>query len=261
MHQLRRAVHVAASTRDGVRGELQIGVLVSLTSGFLHRTLREFHKRHPGIRVSLQEGSAEESLLRVATGELDISFVPGEPRLSGRNAVLLWTEGIYAVLPAEHPLAAREEVSWAELRKETFLVGQHGTGLEVHAYIIRKFAAFGPGPRIEVHDLSREDLMNMVAMGYGVTLASASRIASANPGVVFRLIAGKAERLASSAIWSLNNSNPALVHLLSLINEIGAIDKSGADKTVRNVLAFLLSLQAVGGTWLGERAQILDLFL
>ena len=63
--------------------------------------------------------------------------------------------------------------------------------------------------------------MNLVAMGKGLTLTSESTIATIFPGVVFRPLGD--EVLPFSAIWSLQNDNPALRRLISLAKRISPV--------------------------------------
>ena len=262
MNQLRHAVQVAASVQNGERGELQVGVLVPLTEGRLNLALKEFHRRYPMIRVRLHEGSSEQNLARVTTGELDISFLPGRPRLAEHEAMLLWTEGIFVAMPQDHRLAEREELIWQDLRDETFLVTQRGVGPEIHDYVVRKLSAPGFSPQIDVHDVSRESLLNIVTMGYGITLASASFLGRGAAGITFRPIGGDPEQLPSTAVWSPSNSNSALFHLLCLVKDVaaGRMPQIGGSQ-VRKVLVLLISFQAFAQSYLGVPVQILDPFV
>ncbi|WP_454888365.1 LysR family transcriptional regulator [Sphingobium herbicidovorans] len=261
MKQLGQAVQLGASVQKGDCGELHVGVVSVLASGPLHMVLREFHRRYPNIRVSLHEGSSEHDVARVMTGELDVSFVVGTPKLSGQEALLLWSESIYVALPADHRLAERDDLHWMDIREETFVVSQRGAGPEIHDYLVRKLSAPGFGPKVDVHDVSRQGLLNIVAMGYGITLASAS-IVGVTDGVAFRPIGGDAEKLPYSAVWSPSNSNPALGRLLRLAKDVTArrVSKVGADG-VRGALALGASFHAISGSYLYELGQILDRFV
>ncbi|MCX5493933.1 LysR family transcriptional regulator [Kaistia dalseonensis] len=58
VNQLHRAIQLASARHRGEHGELNIGILVSLASGFLHLTLKQFRERNPGVKVILHEGAA-----------------------------------------------------------------------------------------------------------------------------------------------------------------------------------------------------------
>jgi len=60
MNQLRRAIQLASARHRGEHGELNIGILASLASGFLQLALKEFRERNPAVKVILHEGTAQE---------------------------------------------------------------------------------------------------------------------------------------------------------------------------------------------------------
>lgn len=214
--QMARAVQLARATHRGERGEIQIGILASLTSGFLHLLLKAFREKHRDVRVKLHEGTPQRNLHHLSTGLLDVCFVTGEPTLPGFQTELLWDEHVNVVLPLDHHLAARSEVAWEDLRNEAFIVSGGGPGPEIHDYLTKRLSGLGTHPDITVHEIGRESLINLVAVGYGLTLVSTSSRGSDLSGVVLRPIAGEADVLPSSAMWSTGNRNPALNRLLLL---------------------------------------------
>lgn len=66
--------------------------------------------------------------------------------------------------------------------------------------------------------VGRDNLMQLVAMGQGLTLTSEAITATRFPGVVFRPLNGQV--WPYSAIWSPRNDNPALRRLLSLARSL-----------------------------------------
>ncbi|MCV0386828.1 MAG: hypothetical protein K5821_10375 [Nitrobacter sp.] len=61
---------------------------------------------------------------------------------------MLWSEALMAVIPANHPLADRPTLTWADLTAETFLVRYGGTGPQAHDHVTRRLAELGHHPRI-----------------------------------------------------------------------------------------------------------------
>ncbi|MEQ9246047.1 MAG: LysR family substrate-binding domain-containing protein, partial [Nitratireductor sp.] len=222
----------AAAAHRGDYGELRIGILASLTRGFLHKLLRFFRERHPEVRLVLREGTPLESLHSLALGDLDISFVTGYPDLPGYTAQVLWNESVFTVLPRAHELAQKKTIKWDDIRREVFIVSRGGPGSEIQDYLIKKLSRPGFRPRIDVHDVSRGSLHDLVAMDYGITLASTSSVRADGGDVVFRLIEGEIDVLPSSAIWSPNNTNPALRHLLKLTADIACENSNEKRRTV-----------------------------
>lgn len=261
--QLDRAAQIAASTHRGDQGALQIGILASLTTGFLYCALKEFRSRYPNVKVGLHEGTAQDNLHRLTSGQLDISFVTGQPPLPGHHTAVLWNERIYVVLPENHDLSENDEIIWNEIRDETFIVSEGGPGPEIHDYLVKKLSEPGFSPSVDIHNVSRESLMNLVAIGYGLSLTSTSSLQTAATGVVFRPIAGDGEQLPSSAVWSTGNSNPALRHLLKVAKDIAreCARKSRWAAVCAAIVLWPLNLPADSEDFLVEPVQIPDRFL
>lgn len=239
MSQLHRAIQLASARHRGAHGELNIGIFASLASGFLNLALKEFREQNPSVKVTLHEGTAQENLHRLTLGQLDVVFITGEPMLPGHISERLWIEHVYVVVPASHELADSEKLSWQEVRDETFIVSSGGPGPEIQDYLVKKLAGLGFRPMIEVHDVSRESLMHLVAIGYGLTLTSSSGTGTSTQGVVFRAIAEEDEELPSSVIWSPNNANPSLKHLLDLAKRLARDFASRAPSTAICILIAL----------------------
>jgi DNA-binding transcriptional LysR family regulator len=234
--QLSRAARVAVAIHRGDRGELRVGNLAPLSSGFLHSMLRRFRERYPDVQVHLKEATSLETLHGLATGQLDISFITGRPDVQGYVAQVLWTESVFAVLPASHPLSQKEILLWEDLREEVFLVTVGGPGSEIYDYLLSRLSRPGFRPKVEVHEVSRESLMDLVAMGYGIALISTSSLRDGVPGVSFHEISGEEGALSFSAVWSATNSNPALRNLLGLAQLVAGAGLGSQSRRAAQIL-------------------------
>lgn len=211
----RRAAEAFPSINRGSGGELRIGLFASLASGFLAETIEQYLAFHSEIDVQLEENTGRRNMSRVVSGNLDIAFVTGAPAVKGCETLQLWQERIFVALPSKHKFAAKTELAWDDIRQERFVVSTGGPGPEIHDYLITRLSRIGFHPDIRPQRVGRENLMNMVARGFGLTLTTASTVTTAFSGVVFRPIAGSTEYVPCSAFWSSGNSNPALRRFLA----------------------------------------------
>jgi DNA-binding transcriptional LysR family regulator len=46
------------------------------------------------------------------------------------KSLSVWSERVVVVLPQDHPLADRDVIYWSDLKAETFLLPQRGSGPE-----------------------------------------------------------------------------------------------------------------------------------
>ncbi|MFI1438683.1 LysR family transcriptional regulator [Streptomyces fructofermentans] len=135
--EARRAVEAANAARDavarsqgGLTGSVSIGTLSVHSLVDLPALFAEYHVAHPGVRLRLvvaPSGSAglAESLLQ---GSLDVAFLALPGPHPGLNVKRLTSTPMVAVLPAAHPLAARDEVDLRDLAGADFIDSPAGYG-------------------------------------------------------------------------------------------------------------------------------------
>ena len=218
--EIARAAVFAAKVQRGETGGLSIGMLASLTPGHIHDILNRFREEVPKVRIRIRERQHCELLHDLATGTLDAAFVTGFSDIADFNIRKLWTESVFAVLPQSHLMAHTDALFWDDLRGEIFLVTSGGSGSEIHDFIIRKVSQLGFKPQIDVHEVSRESLLTLVAMNYGITLSRTSSMRKGFPGIVYLPIVGEQGTVPASIVWSPDNENPALRRFLILSKNV-----------------------------------------
>lgn len=214
--QLDHAVKTAGMLARGEQGVLRIGLHAFVSSGFVADLLSRFREAHPGVDVEIAEGSPREMLMQVREARLDVAFVADSYSVADCHSRPLWTEGLMAAIPANHPLASSQDVTWRGLAADTFLVRYGSDGALLHDRIRLRLTERGPSPTILRVNVDRLTLMSMVGQGYGVTIASEATAKISVPGVVFLPILDEPEPIVFSAVWSPGNHSPALRAFLDL---------------------------------------------
>ena len=78
---------------------------------------RIFGQIHPDIRISAEEGSSEEVVNRVKSGDAHVGLIGSVPAyLSDFTYMLLKPAGMWLLLPGDHPLSAKEELVPQDLK-------------------------------------------------------------------------------------------------------------------------------------------------
>jgi len=219
---LRAAVSEMALAKRGEAGEVRIGLVSSLAQGVLGDMLEAYRLRYPSVDVKIEEASSQTHSANVLSGRLDMAFIPGEPRPRGCEVKHLWTEELFVAFPARHLLGALKAVTWSDLRDELFLVSADVHGPDVYGMIIRHVSELGFQPKISTQRIGRENLINMVARGYGITLVGSSTLGVTYPGVTFRGISSGTSVVSWNVIWSARNQNPLLSRVLDLTATIAS---------------------------------------
>lgn len=208
---LRRALERAEALQRGEHGELTVGVSVPLS--VLSNLFERFRASHSSVLIKLVECTSGESAALVQQRSVDIAFV-GKMHGNGSAQMLyLHDEHMAAVLPKEHPLASSRKLSIEELRHERFILAANGVGPDLQEHLARRMAKSGAEPRLQLHRVGQCNLINMVALGFGVTIIVGAPPRPAMDDVIVVPLAGR-NHLSLHAMWMDSNPNPALTALL-----------------------------------------------
>jgi len=206
----------AALAGKGASGYLRIGVFSSLATGFPHEAVAAFKQRHPEVTIEIHEGAPRDHILRIQERRLDLAWLTGLAGSCGLQAEKLWTERVALALPADHPLAGQDNISWELLAGHRFIVSREEPGPEIHEWLVPRLSALGQHADVVRVSVARESLLVMVGLGFGLTVVSEAATGVCYPGVVFRLIDREPDLLPFYSVWSDDNDNPVLRRFLSL---------------------------------------------
>ena len=210
----------------GETGVVRIGIFSSLASGFLAQLLKAFTTSHSDVHIEIIEGAPCDHIAAVQQHQLDVAFVTGLHPVDRCDFEQFWTERVYVVLPAMHPLLRARVIKWSDLQTQRFVVSEADPGPEIHDFLIRHLANLGVHLEIERVQVGRDNLMQIVSLGRGLTLTSEATIAMRFPGVVYKRLEN--ETLPFRAIWSPRNDNPAFRRFLSLARHLSKQDTAAA---------------------------------
>ncbi|WP_158240616.1 LysR family transcriptional regulator [Telmatospirillum siberiense] len=171
--QAERARQTALRAARGELGRLDIGFTGSAPfSNAMPHIISQFRKRWPDLEMTLREMSTSDQLQALVEGNLDIGFVrPGEPgEAEGVILQMVLQEPLFAVLPADHPLADGPSVSVAALAGLPFIMHPRhiGTGLYDKVMNLCAVAGFRPRVALEAHQMST--IVGLTATGLGVSI-------------------------------------------------------------------------------------------
>jgi DNA-binding transcriptional LysR family regulator len=150
-------------------GHVVLGFLHLLGRSLVPSLLREHRAQHPHVRFTLAQGSRQDMVDRLLSGELDLALlapVPeDEPLLE--SAVLTQQE-IFLSVPSSHRLAHRRSARIAELAGEQFVLLEPGYGLR--RITDELCAAAGFTPTVAFEGQESDTVRGLVAAGLGVAL-------------------------------------------------------------------------------------------
>jgi DNA-binding transcriptional LysR family regulator len=219
--ELQIVVDGAKAVGRGEAGYLTIGFYTSLSAGNLRSTLFDYSRLFPKVQISAVEGPRSFLCTGLRNGTIDIAIVTGEPAAEEGRSMALWSERILIALPDAHRLAAKDVLTWADLKRERFVLSTRDPGPEIEAILIAKLVTPGESLDIDHHDVNAESLKSLVSAGRGITVVCESCMGSVPPGLVFRETrdGNGSTRVGFCAYWMPGNENPALRNFVRLLEE------------------------------------------
>jgi DNA-binding transcriptional LysR family regulator len=92
------------------RGTVRIACSQALALDFLPRQIGEFRERHPLVSFDVKVLDHEQAMQALATYEVDLVLVFRPPFLANFQPLMALEQRLVAVMPANHPLAAKRTV-------------------------------------------------------------------------------------------------------------------------------------------------------
>ncbi|ELY5851274.1 LysR family transcriptional regulator [Cronobacter turicensis] len=165
----------AARLHNGETGELRIGFTSS--APFIRAisdTLSVFRRRYPDVHLQTLEINTRSQIAPLTEGRLDVGLLRNTPLPGTLAWQLVLREPLLALIPCDHPLAAREAVSLSELAGEPFVFFDPHVGTGLYDDILGLLHRYGVQPRITQEVGEAMTIIGLVAAGLGVSILPAS---------------------------------------------------------------------------------------
>ena len=215
-----RAVKVTQSSMRGDSGTLSIGFFLWGAGGFFPRIIREYRRRHPGIRLSLLEMHANDQVQALEEGQLDVGLTRPPDASAARvlASELLFRDPVVVAVRPDHRFAGGE-VTVAELARERLLLAERASNPLLFDGVVALFAAAGCTPAIANTSTTWSGVLTLVEAGEGVGLVPAGVRHLRTRGLLFCRLRPQTLFLGLSAVWNPRHVGPALEGFLGLLRE------------------------------------------
>jgi DNA-binding transcriptional LysR family regulator len=201
----------------GQTGHVRVGFTGLAMATVLPGILREFSRKHPGIRVELNESPTAAQLTALQAGEIACGFFHPDTPTAGLRVHVLLRERNGVLLPADHPLAKKTSLKLRELGDTPFVLFPrlHNSGF--YDRILAAFARAGVTPRIVEEVWPRANGIGLVRAGLGVTFITPSEAQQLPADVRFHPLVGHAPESRLVIGWRQSPPpDPALAAFLEV---------------------------------------------
>jgi DNA-binding transcriptional LysR family regulator len=214
------AIELTRSSMRGEIGELSIAFFVWGTGSFFPKLVREFRRRHPNVRLSLNELTPAYQMEAFLTGKIDVGFTrPLEPPFDRTfNSELLYEDPIVAVLPKTHPLA-KGPISVEALAGENFVLSDRSASPALFDVIISLCRKAGFSPRIANTSSVWSGVLTLVEAGEGIGLVPLGLRHMMSSRLVFCPLQASTASISLVLAWRPETENIIQQSFLDLVRE------------------------------------------
>jgi DNA-binding transcriptional LysR family regulator len=152
-------------------GRLRVGAFPTANAVLIPTALADFAAKHPGVSISLVEGTTHRQLANLDLGDVDLAVVSAFTDQSLDHDrfefVHLLRDSIVLAVPRSHRLANRRSIRLSELTGESWIAGEaHNESRTLSPH--RLFSEPEPSVGFQVGEWTAK--LGLVAAGLGITL-------------------------------------------------------------------------------------------
>lgn len=202
-----------AELRGVLTGTLTLATFQSVSRFFLPKLLRAFTEQYPNVSINLQEESRETCIQMVRSGEADLGMFSHYPQ-DPFEWVDFYSDEIMVVLPEEHPLAAKEALTFDDLADQPFVLDSAQLQYNYDVRHLMEQAGFQPPIRFS----SKEEIviLEMIREKLGISIMAKLYLDPLPSGLVARSLSPRAFRHLGIACASQSELSPAARRFLEL---------------------------------------------
>ncbi|HEX8570606.1 MAG TPA: hydrogen peroxide-inducible genes activator [Caulobacteraceae bacterium] len=181
---VRRANEILASAEDLVQaarsagrplsGRFRLGVIPTIAPFLLPRALPLLRREYPELKLFLREDLTGRLITGLKSGALDAALIALPYDTTGLELATVGVDELAAVMPANHPLSARERLTPEQLDDEELILLEDGHCLREH--VLGACELDTPRGEGAFAATSLHTLVQMVGSGLGVSLLPAMAI-------------------------------------------------------------------------------------
>ena len=148
-----------------VAGTLRIGTFTSVSARWLPHMIRSFRQKYPEVEFELLAGDYNEITDSILSGKVDCGFL-SSPAHRDFMFTPLYDDPMLVFMSTDHPLAAKEKLTLAEVKKELLIMPIKGSDNDIMAVLDKSPGKINTGYMLN-DDFS---VMSMAAHGFGITI-------------------------------------------------------------------------------------------
>lgn len=206
----------------GTKGILRIGYTTITGHSLVPDISLAFRNENPEIKLDLVYYSSPAQRDLLIRDEIDIGFLIGSFKSSEIETRLIATHPVVALLPPDHALCEKEELTVADLVKEPLIIGTDAEWPTFRHIVVDMFQKEGHILHIAQEATSMLGILGLVTAGMGVTLFCGRPRFCGKETVVSRPIRTKSPVIVETHIaWKRSKTNKIMHHFIATSQAVG----------------------------------------
>lgn len=171
----------------GLAGQIRVLSNTNALTEFLPEALSSFLAAHPNISVDLEERLSDEIVGLIAEGVADLGIVAGTVDTSALETYPFRKDRFVLVVVRDHPLAARSNISFAEVLGYDFVGLDRSSALQ--RFLAAKAAPVGQPLRLRVQLRSFDAVCRLVECNVGIGVVPETTVRRVAPTMAITAVA------------------------------------------------------------------------
>jgi len=153
-----------------IGGEFRLGIIPTIMPTLLPMFLRNFIKKHPKVKLKIEELTTEEIISRINEGHLDAAIAATPLENDNIKERALYYEPFVAYIPENHRLKDKTQIKTSDLDIEDMLLLEDGHCFRDGVINLCKTAMNIEDSKFQLESGSIETLIKLSNEGLGMTL-------------------------------------------------------------------------------------------
>jgi LysR family transcriptional regulator, benzoate and cis,cis-muconate-responsive activator of ben and cat genes len=214
------AVRAGRIAAEGKRGLLRIGYMSFAAIEWMPKVVREFTNRYPDVELELKYLRTQGQKIELSRNNIDVGFMLGPFQHPQFEAFSMVVEPLVAILPVQHELASRSEVTFADLARYPLVLGNIAEWDFFRQFVLDAFAQANVAAQVKYEASNAMGILGLVASGLGVSVYAQALEKLQPQGIAIRPIADCRQDLETVLAWNRAYKNPVLMNFVKVARSL-----------------------------------------